>query len=80
MLYAFIRPIVDQSNNFADNFPEYVEDAKAGRGEIGKLVQRYDLDTWIDENQDRLKEGLQSAGKPALGAGPDASPTRSPPW
>ena len=27
MMYAFIRPIVDQSQEFASNFPEYVADA-----------------------------------------------------
>ena len=66
MLYMFIRPIVDQANHFADAFPQYVEDAKAGKGQIGRLVQRYGVDEWLDQNQDRLREGLQGAGEPAL--------------
>src|SRR5438874_13460702 len=32
MIYAFVRPIVDQTTEFVDNLPKYVEDAKAGRG------------------------------------------------
>ena len=63
MLYAFIRPIVDQVQNFVDDFPQFVEDAKAGRGSVGKLVQRYDIDEWVEENQDRLRDSLNSAGE-----------------
>lgn len=66
LLYSFIRPIVDQASEFADNFPEYVEDAQSGEGQIGRLVQRYEIDEWLEENQDRLREGLQGAGEPAL--------------
>src|SRR3954451_4974313 len=32
MLYAFIRPLVDQGQEFADNFPTYVQDAQNGLG------------------------------------------------
>ncbi|MBW3669869.1 MAG: AI-2E family transporter [Actinobacteria bacterium] len=63
LLYTFISPLVDQAQHFSDNFPEYVADAKAGRGPIGELVQRYDLDTRIEESQDRLREGLNQLGR-----------------
>lgn len=66
MLTAFIRPIVQEVNEFADNFPAFVEDAKEGRGTIGRLVQRYDIDTYIEENQKRLQSSLRNAGAPAL--------------
>lgn len=66
MLFAFIRPIVSEVNEFVDNFPAFVEDAKEGRGTIGRLVQRYDIDTYIEENQDRWEESLRNAGAPAL--------------
>jgi predicted PurR-regulated permease PerM len=66
MLFAFIRPIVQEVNDFVDNFPAFVEDAKEGRGTIGRLVQRYDIDTYIEENQERWEESLRNAGAPAL--------------
>ena len=72
MMYAFIRPIVDQSQDFADNFPEYVEDARAGRGPVGDLVKRFDIDEWIDDNRDRLDEFAQEAGRLALENAPRA--------
>jgi predicted PurR-regulated permease PerM len=66
MLYAFIRPVVDQAQRFANDFPSFVEDAKQGRGTVGKLVTRYKLDDWIDRNQDQLKKAAQNVGKIAL--------------
>ncbi len=66
MLYAFIRPLVEQVDHFAENFPEYVADARAGEGPVGSLVQRYDLDRRIEENQDRINEWVRSAGSGAV--------------
>jgi len=65
MLYAFIRPIVDQANGFSDKFPEYVQEARNGQGPVGGLVKRYKIDEYVDRNQQKFREGLQGAGKPA---------------
>jgi predicted PurR-regulated permease PerM len=66
MLAAFIQPIVREVNEFIDNFPEFVENAKEGRGPIGRLVQRFDIDTYIEENQAQWEQSLRNAGAPAL--------------
>jgi predicted PurR-regulated permease PerM len=66
MLWAFITPIVDQVNNFVDDLPEYISDARDGEGPIGDLIERYDLDEWLEENQDRIQEAVSGAGAPAL--------------
>src|SRR3954462_7202160 len=66
MIYAFVRPIVDQTTEFVDNLPKYVEDAKAGRGTIGHLVKRYKIDDYVQRNQAKLRKAAQNAGKPAL--------------
>jgi predicted PurR-regulated permease PerM len=66
MIYAFIRPIVDQSNKFANDFPTYVADARAGKGTIGHLVKKYKIDDWVDKNQAKLRSAVSNAGKPAL--------------
>ncbi len=65
MLYAFIRPLVDQAYEFADNLPTYVEEAKAGRGPAGDLVTRYELDTYLERNQEKLRATVTGAGAPA---------------
>ncbi|MDP9387220.1 MAG: AI-2E family transporter, partial [Actinomycetota bacterium] len=63
LFYSFTRPIVDQSQEFADNFPRYVEDAKAGRGPLGGLVQRYDLDERLEERSGDLREAVNRLGR-----------------
>ena len=66
MLYAFIQPLVDQTREFVDNFPEYVADAREGRGPVGDLVRRYDLDERLEDNRDRINETLSNAGGSAV--------------
>jgi predicted PurR-regulated permease PerM len=62
MMYAFIRPVVDQSQQFADHLPEYVADAKAGRGPVGHVVKRYNLDKRLEQNQARIKSAVNGLG------------------
>src|SRR5687767_10475239 len=33
-IYSFVRPLVDQGNEFVDHFPQYVEDARSGKGTV----------------------------------------------
>ena len=66
MLYAFIRPIVDQANTFSDHLPAYVADAKAGKGPVGHLVKKYKIDEYVEKNQKKLKSTLTTIGKRGL--------------
>lgn len=67
MLYLFIRPLVEQVQHFADGFSGYVADAKAGKGEVGRLVKNYDLDKKYEENKTKIQEWAKSSGGGALG-------------
>jgi predicted PurR-regulated permease PerM len=66
MLAAFIQPIVREVNGFIDDFPQFVENAKSGRGWIGRLVTRFDIDSYIERNQAQWEQSLRNAGAPAL--------------
>jgi predicted PurR-regulated permease PerM len=66
MLFAFIRPLVDQTREVADKFPTYVTDARAGRGPVGKLVKRYNLDTRLEQNRARLEKAVRGLGDNSL--------------
>lgn len=66
LTYAFVRPIVDQSRDFVEDFPTFVEDAKAGKGRVGELVKRYKLDDFVEKNQDRLEEARKELGSRAV--------------
>jgi predicted PurR-regulated permease PerM len=68
MLWAFITPIVHQVNNFLDDLPRYIRDAKHGKGPLGDIIKRYDLDKRYAENQDRIQKAISGAGAPALEA------------
>ncbi len=66
LLYAFIRPLVDQGQQFADNFPTYVSEAREGRGPAGGLVKRFNLDTRLRDAQGSLEKSIGNAGGGAL--------------
>jgi predicted PurR-regulated permease PerM len=68
MLTAFIVPVAHQVTKFSDQLPHYVEDARKGKGAVGDLVKRYDLDKKVKENQDKIREAVTGAGAPALKA------------
>lgn len=67
MLYAFIRPIVDQVDTFVASLPQLVEDSREGRGAIGRFIERYDLAQYVQDNEARVQEALSGAGTPAFG-------------
>jgi predicted PurR-regulated permease PerM len=66
MVFAFVQPVAREVNEFANNFPQFVRDARAGRGAIGRLVQRYNVDEFIASNQERFQRALRDLGAPAL--------------
>jgi predicted PurR-regulated permease PerM len=68
MLTAFIVPVVDQAQKFSDQLPHYVKDAENGKGAVGDLIKRYDLDKKIEQNRDKLSKAVSGAGAPALKA------------
>ncbi|MBA3304088.1 MAG: AI-2E family transporter [Acidimicrobiia bacterium] len=67
LLYTFIRPVVEQVSVFVEDLPEQLEDARDGRGSLGGIVERYDLDTYLEENEEEIQDAISSAGTPALG-------------
>lgn len=64
--FLFVRPLVGQVNIAVNEFPGYVADAKAGRGTIGHVVKKYNLDGYVQRNQAGLKDALKAAEKPAI--------------
>jgi predicted PurR-regulated permease PerM len=66
--YAFVRPLADQVNIAVNEFPSYVANAEAGKGTIGHLVKKYNVESYVDKNQPKLQSALKSAEKPAVKA------------
>jgi predicted PurR-regulated permease PerM len=66
MMYAFIRPLVDQAQEVNEKFPTYLADAEAGRGPVGRLVKRYDLERRYEENKNKLDDAIDNLGSNSL--------------
>lgn len=66
LVLAFVRPIAREAGQFADQLPQYVQQAREGKGPVGALIQRFNLDQTIANNQDRIRESLSGLGAPAL--------------
>jgi predicted PurR-regulated permease PerM len=43
-----------------------VEDARNGEGAVGDLVERFELEEWVDENQDKIRDTISNFGAPAI--------------
>jgi len=67
ILTMFVRPLASEGPQFIDRVPSYVEQARTGRGPVGRLVQRYNLDEYLQRNQARLRESANRLTTPALG-------------
>jgi predicted PurR-regulated permease PerM len=66
MVYAFVKPIADQATQFSQDLPTYVEEAREGRGPVGDLVKRYDLEQKIKDNQPKIQEAVTNFGQNGL--------------
>jgi predicted PurR-regulated permease PerM len=66
MIYAFVKPLAEQANTFSRDLPQYVEDARDGKGPIGDLVKRYDLEQKVKDNQPKIQEAVTNFGKNGL--------------
>ncbi|MBW3536386.1 MAG: AI-2E family transporter [Actinobacteria bacterium] len=66
MMFTFARPLVREASNFADNLPRFIEDAQTGRGRLGELVQRYNVEEFVEDNQDRLRQSVRDLGANSL--------------
>ncbi len=67
MLTVFVRPIATEGPQFADRLPGYVQDARNGRGPVGSLIKRSNLDQYLQRNQARLRQSANRLTSPALG-------------
>jgi predicted PurR-regulated permease PerM len=67
ILTVFIRPLANEGPQFIDRVPSYVQQARTGRGPVGRLVLRYNLDEYLQRNQARLRESANRLTTPALG-------------
>jgi predicted PurR-regulated permease PerM len=66
MIYAFVKPLAEQATQFSNDLPTYVEEARNGQGPVGDLVQKYDLEQKIKDNQDKIQQTVSNFGQSGL--------------
>jgi predicted PurR-regulated permease PerM len=72
LLLAFGYPMVNAITHLANNLPTYVQNAEQGKGPIGRLVQHYHVQQWVQQNVSKLVSFGQDVSKPALAVGKGA--------
>jgi predicted PurR-regulated permease PerM len=66
MVFILVRPLVTQASTFSKDLPQYIEDARNGKGPVGDLVKRYDLEQKVKDNQDKIEQTVSDFGKSSL--------------
>jgi predicted PurR-regulated permease PerM len=63
---AVAVPLARQAADAADKLPQIVEDAVAGRGPVGNLLERVNALDYVQQHQDTLRQHISDLGTPAL--------------
>ncbi|HXW88664.1 MAG TPA: AI-2E family transporter [Streptosporangiaceae bacterium] len=69
---AFGYPLINGMTHLAADLPADVHRIQHGQGWLGRLVQRYHLQTWVEHNAPKLVGYARDLGKPALSLGKGA--------
>jgi predicted PurR-regulated permease PerM len=66
LVTLFVVPLVREGSQVVSDFPKIVEDARAGRGPVGGLIERFNLLEYAQNNADRFREYAGRLGAPTL--------------
>ena len=67
LLYTFIAPIASQSTKFVDDFPQFIQNAKDGKGAVGDVVVRLHLQRQLSDSEEQIRSFVRIAQSQALG-------------
>jgi predicted PurR-regulated permease PerM len=67
LVTALAIPLVQEGTKFAGQLPELIDQARAGQGPVGRLLERANVLEWVEGNQDRIDAFVSSLTAPAAG-------------
>lgn len=67
LVAVFVIPLAGQGAKFAGQLPNLIDEARAGRGPVGSLLERADVLQYVQENQDRIRDFVTGLTTPAAG-------------
>ncbi|KAB1904627.1 AI-2E family transporter [Micromonospora sp. AMSO31t] len=62
-----VLPLADELGRFADRAPELLREARAGRGPLGEVLNRFHLLRYADTHADQIERYGSRLGQPAVG-------------
>jgi predicted PurR-regulated permease PerM len=63
------HPVITEATHFADSLPQLVKQAQHGKGQVGRLVARLHLLSFVQSKQANLQTIISKLSKPALAVG-----------
>jgi predicted PurR-regulated permease PerM len=67
LLTLFAVPLAREGATFATQFPQLLDDARSGRGVVGRLLERTHAITYIQNNQEKIRALATGLTTPAAG-------------
>jgi predicted PurR-regulated permease PerM len=67
--FVLFHPVYESATKFARELPTLVKQAQQGKGQIGRLVQRFHLLQYVKAHAPQLESAITKLGKPALALG-----------
>jgi predicted PurR-regulated permease PerM len=55
LMTLFVVPLVREGAQFADQAPKLIEDARAGRGPVGGLLERFHVVNWVQQHRAQIQ-------------------------
>jgi predicted PurR-regulated permease PerM len=66
LVTLFVVPLVREGTQVVADFPKIVEDARAGRGPVGGLIERFNLLAYAQTHADQFRAYASRLGAPTL--------------
>ncbi|WP_432572157.1 AI-2E family transporter [Kineococcus sp. SYSU DK005] len=63
----FVVPLAQEGTRFAGQLPQLIDDARAGRGPVGTLLERTNALQYAQDNEDRIRSFATGLTTPAAG-------------
>jgi predicted PurR-regulated permease PerM len=67
--YVLVHPMYTSATSFARELPRIVRQAQHGKGQIGRLVKRLSLESYVKKNVPRLESLISGLGRPVIAIG-----------
>jgi predicted PurR-regulated permease PerM len=67
LITLFAVPLARQGTSLAHQLPTLIDDARAGRGPVGRLLDRTHVLSYIQQNDSKIRSFASGLGAPALG-------------